>query len=619
MTTRASAISVAAISPLGEGALALPSPVPGEPARVAIRRDPELERLGFARPFAARAPAEIFEGPAAHTDRAQVLLLRSLHALLDDLAGWARGGERVGFVLGTSSGGMCSAERLFEARVRGEALAPAQIEAATYFAPFAEAERQLRARGHDVAASLQLVTACAASTWALGVGLRWLRRGRADLVIAGGYDALGPFVASGFECLRATSASLPAPFRVGRDGMALGEGSGLVALVREGDERGRNTRFFVSGFGASTDAVHITAPDRSGGGLSRAGQAALLDASIDAASCTLVSAHATATPFNDAMESKALVSLFGAAAPIVHPFKAQIGHTLGAAGVLETLALGSAIEAQVAPAAAGAGELDPDAPARLLERSETTSVVAGLKLSAAFGGANAALVVERSGSAPARHKRALRPVYLKAFAQARAPDAARVADVSRYDLDKVARVDALSLLLATAIAGLDVALLKGAGIIVGHGLATIDINERFYARVLAKGPVAAEPRLFPPTSPNLMAGQVAIFFGLTGPSAAIASGVGGALQSIGLAAELVAAGDADSMVAASVDVFGVLSRFVLQSVFPGQSAVQDGAVAALVVADPAGALARVDLDQARRGLTHEALLEELERLAAVGL
>jgi 3-oxoacyl-[acyl-carrier-protein] synthase-1/3-oxoacyl-[acyl-carrier-protein] synthase II len=319
------------------------------------------------------------------------------------------------------------------------------------------------------------------------------------------------------------------------------------------------------------------------------------------------------------MESKALASLFGDDAglwPVVHPFKAEIGHTLGAAGVLETLALAAAIERQVAPAAAGAGELDAEAPARLLPVATPLTITAGLKLSAAFGGANASLALERVGRRASPAAKPRRPVYLLGFAHASSPDVARIAAASGHDADKIARADALSLLLATAIAGLDASKLAGGGIIVGHGLATIDINDRFYQRVLAKGPTAAEPRVFPPTSPNLMPGQVAIYFGLTGPSAALASGVGGALQPLDLAAELVAAGDADSMVAASVDVFGSASQQVLAAAFPGVSRGSDGAVAALLAADPAGALARVELDREGRGLTHETLLAELEQLVS---
>jgi len=292
--------------------------------------------------------------------------------------------------------------------LEGRACRSETVRDATYFAPFVRCRKRLEARGFAVARSTQLVTACAASTWALGVALRWLESDAADIVLAGGYDALCTFVASGFESLRATTASMPAPFRVGRDGMALGEGAGLVALVREGDERGAAVRFYVSGFGASTDAVHITAPDRTGDGIARAARAALADAGIDAGACGLVSAHCTSTPYNDAMEARAIQAVFGGPnEPIVHPFKAQIGHTLGAAGVLETLALASAVRAQVAPAAAGAGDIDPDARVRMVTVAEPTICDAGVKLSAAFGART-----QRSSSSERRSPGARRAVIV---------------------------------------------------------------------------------------------------------------------------------------------------------------------------------------------------------------
>src|SRR5262249_49908544 len=147
---------------------------------------------------------------------------------------------------------------------------------ATYFAPldYALAEVGLA----RVARRTQILAACAASTIAIGVATRWLDRGACDLCIAGGYDAVSVFVAAGFEAPRAATASRMRPFRIGRDGMSLGEGAGVLALVREEDTNGAPVLFRVAGFGASTDAVHITAPDRTGSGLARAAEAALRDA-----------------------------------------------------------------------------------------------------------------------------------------------------------------------------------------------------------------------------------------------------------------------------------------------------------------------------------------------------
>lgn len=615
MSARASVIAIGAVSPLGAGRAAVDVTELGAKAPVAIRRDEAMAAQGFLRPFCARVSESLVE---ATEDRALSLLRVAVRGVVAELEGKGvlDGRARVGLVVGTSSGGMRSAEEYFAARQRGEEPSPELSRRATYFAPFVAAREELARAGMQITRSVQIVNACAASTWALGVGLAWLRREAVDVVIAGGYDALGTFVAAGFESLRATGSNPSSPFRVGRDGMALGEGAALVALVREGEERGRQRHFIVSGFGASTDAVHITAPDRTGGGLARAAALALADSGVEATDIGMVSAHATATPYNDAMESRAIRSVLGERAPVVHPMKAQIGHTLGAAGILETIAAGLAVERGVAPAAAGAGEIDPDAPARLLDVAEPLAAPAALKLSAAFGGMNAALVLERAaGRVRPTAPRTSRRVYLKAVASARTADAMLVASSTGMEVDKVRRIDDLSLLAATAIADLGKARIKGGGIVLGHSFATIDINERFYARILAKGPSAAEPRVFPPTSPNLMPGQIAIFFELTGPSAATASGPGGGLDPLTLAAEIVAFGGAERMVACAIDLLGPASSDLLGRCFPDATDVEPGAAAALLDADPTGALAVVDLDAPGAGFGHLALARELTQKA----
>ena len=260
--------------------------------------------------------------------------------------------------------------------------------------------------GVDLEPSAVVLGACASSTLALGLGLRWLERDACDLVLAGGFDEVTVFVAAGFEVLRATTAAPPPrPFRLGRDGMCLGEGAAILALARAA--RGKATAF-VTGFGASCDAIHLLAPDRTGGGLARAARAALSEAG--AGPIDLVSAHATATPFNDASESRALATALGACAavaadPVVHPFKAQIGHALGAGSALELLVAVDAMRRGVLPAAAGEGPRDPDASARTIERAEAGPVRRALKLASAFGGANAALVLSNEPGPPARPPR----------------------------------------------------------------------------------------------------------------------------------------------------------------------------------------------------------------------
>lgn len=600
----ACAIAVGAVSGLGLGPEAYRGAVAGEPARSAIRRDAELEAAGLTRPFAARAPAAlgVIPGPDRATDLLRAALAQALAALDEARPGWRA--ERLGIAVGTSSGGMLTATRFFAARADGEATA-ALARGATYFAPLDDALAEAGLGG--VARRTQILAACAASSIAAGLALRWLSLDLCDVVLAGGYDGVSVFVASGFEALRATTASCPRPFRLGRDGMSLGEGAAIAALVRGDDTRGARVLARFAGFGASNDAVHLTAPDRTGAGLARAGAAALADAGLAAARIDLVSAHGTSTPFNDAMESRAIAALFaGAEAPVVHPFKAQIGHTLGAAGILEALAAADALASGVLPAAAGhdsGAALDPDAPARVLDHAEPAGargLRGALKLSAAFGGSNAALVLVPPDAASGRPARAVRPVYLRAFARVEAVDLVALAAATGIARDRLARLDTLCRLGLAAVTGLAAEVgrdaLAGAGVVAGHALATLDTNEGFDARRRARGATAVEPRVFPATSPNALTGECAIVYKLTGPSFAVGAGLDGAMEALRAAVELVAAGDAEAMVVVAADDAGPAARALVDLAGWGERRMERGAVALLLTREPAGAVREVGLD-----------------------
>jgi 3-oxoacyl-[acyl-carrier-protein] synthase-1/3-oxoacyl-[acyl-carrier-protein] synthase II len=495
--------------------------------------------------------------------------------------------ERVGLVLGTSSGGMRAAEAAFAALARGEGVA--DPEAATYFGPMARAARSL---GRPLDPAILVLGACASSVLAIGLGVRCLARGACDVVLAGGFDDVTVFVASGFEVLRATTASPPPrPFRLGRDGMSLGEGAAVLALVRNEPA----ARLFVTGFGASSDATHLTAPDREGAGLARAAIAALDEAGgpeID-----LVSPHATATPFNDPAEARAIArALSGQRAPVVHPFKAQIGHTLGAAGALELLACADAITRGIHPASGGEGAPDPDAPARLLDRTTTGTVRAALKLACAFGGANAALVLAARPAGPTRPPR---PVYVRAVSHADAePPLEALATAARTTVDRLSRADALVRLAIAAVARLEARCgeLAGAGIVVGSALATVETNALYAARIRERGARAAAPRVFPYTSPNAVAGECSIAFGLTGPSFSVGGGLHAGLEALAAGTLLIEGGDAERVVVVAVDEAGPTTRAL------AGDAVISGAVALLLSASPTDAFARVGELHVRRGV-----------------
>lgn len=552
--TRIVAFARSALSGLGRGASAASAGEVGAPAAIATKVDDELSAAGLARPFAARVG-----GLPPERDRATAILGAAFSDLALELdrcvPDWRV--RRVGLALATSSGGMRSAEELFRHLHDGRAPSSDLARRAQYFSPLDGllAEVPLAFRPLTL-----VLTACAASTVALGLAQAWLRSGACDLAIAGGFDGVSVFVASGFEALRATTAALPSrPFTKARDGMALGEGAALIALARETDAPVTPLRVFLDGFGASGDAIHVTAPDRTGDGLARAALRALGDAPRSA--ITLVSAHGTATPFNDAAEAKATARALGDAVVITHPFKAQIGHTLGAAGALESLVVLDALMRDVAPASVVGGEPDPEAPATLLQAAEPRLIGSALKLSAAFGGANAAILWSR---APVRAPLAdARAVYVsRAVSLDRVPTATDLAPLLGQPAEKLARADAPCFLALGALAALrDSGIaLAGAGIVVGHAYATLDVNEQYNRRILERGARFVEPRRFPYTSPNAVCGECSLAFQLTGPNLAVGAGLHGAIEAIAAAADLVRGGHADRIAVVAVDAPGIAAE-----------------------------------------------------------
>jgi len=202
-------------------------------------------------------------------------------------------------------------------------------------------------------------TACATSTHAIGEAAAAIARGAADVALAGGAEApLVPLAIAGFAAMRALSTSeeperASRPFDAARDGFVLGEGAAVLVLESEEHALARGARPLarVSGYGASADGFHLSAPDETGAGAVRSMQAALLDAGLDLEEVDAVNAHATSTPVGDVVEARALRKVFGGKVEHlpVSATKSVTGHLLGAAGGLEAILSISAIQAQLLP------------------------------------------------------------------------------------------------------------------------------------------------------------------------------------------------------------------------------------------------------------------------------
>lgn len=288
--------------------------------------------------------------------------------------------------LGTSLGAVSSWDPWHRALTLGDALPDAPAHTGHDDTAPAVA-RALGLRGEVITVS----SACTSSAAALLHAADALRLGEIHAALVVGVDVLCRFVHAGFDRLCALSPddAPPAPFAADRAGMWLGEAAAAVLLTREGDGVAR-----YLGGGASGDGVHMTAPDRTGAGLARAIDRALREAGASPSDVAWVSAHATSTRFNDAMEAAALRSVFGAVTPPVHGVKPVTGHTLGASGLVEVALCVEALRRGVRPPTHSPRVRDP-ALADLTIDHEAAPLRAGLALSlnAAMAGHNTAIVL----------------------------------------------------------------------------------------------------------------------------------------------------------------------------------------------------------------------------------
>ena len=255
--------------------------------------------------------------------------------------------------------------------------------------------------------SLCAVTACATATHTIGEAIYSIRRGEADVILAGGAEAaITPIGVAGFAAMKALSSRnddpehASRPFDADRDGFVLGEGAGVLILEELEHAKRRNAKIYAElvGYGNTTDAYHITAPDPEGVGAVRAMSMAVSMAGWDLADVELINAHGTSTPLNDAMEAKAIRALFGQHTEdiLVHSTKSMIGHGLGAAGVLELIALLLAFERGVIHPTINLERQDEGCPIKVVGREPVYRKISrALSNNFGFGGHNAVLAIQR--------------------------------------------------------------------------------------------------------------------------------------------------------------------------------------------------------------------------------
>jgi 3-oxoacyl-[acyl-carrier-protein] synthase II len=335
---------------------------------------------------------------AARLDRGTHLLY---HAAFEAIAhsglaldGWGAVSPMV--AIGTSIGGMISGERYHERLLREGSASVAAWMLFDYL-PHSQV-LHLMAELDIAGAPLVFANACSSGANAIGHAFRTIRSGERGLALAGGYDPLSEFVFAGFNSLQALSTGLCRPFDRRRDGLVLGEGAAVMVLEERGRALARGARILgeIAGYGESGDAFHMTRPDPEGRGAMESMRLALADAAVDASEVGYVNAHGTGTPFNDAMEAKAIRSVFGAHADRVpvSSTKPMTGHVLGGAGAVEAvLTMAALLEGRIPPNL-NYETSDPECPVRIAGVDEGgAGMEFALSNSFGFGGTNATLIL----------------------------------------------------------------------------------------------------------------------------------------------------------------------------------------------------------------------------------
>jgi 3-oxoacyl-[acyl-carrier-protein] synthase II len=252
-----------------------------------------------------------------------------------------------------------------------------------------------------------VVTACATGNHAIGDATKIIERGDADVMIAGGSEAIIiPLTIAGFCQMKAMSTRnddptrASRPFDAERDGFVCGEGGGLVVLESLEHARRRDARIYaeVVGYGMTGDAHHMTAPDPEGDGAARSMAAALHDAGLEPSAVGYINAHGTSTPYNDKFETIAIKRVFGEHARklAVSSTKSMTGHLLGAAGGIEAIATAFALHHGVLPPTINYEKPDPDCDLDYIpNQARKQEVEVALSNAFGFGGTNATLAFRK--------------------------------------------------------------------------------------------------------------------------------------------------------------------------------------------------------------------------------
>jgi 3-oxoacyl-[acyl-carrier-protein] synthase II len=497
--------------------------------------------------------------------------------------------ERWGVVIGTCNAGLLAAERWYVAKRKGESPEPELLLLST---PQALAEALASAFGLK-GPVISVNTACAASANAIGYAGELIRYGQADAVLTGGAEALSGVLYSGFNALESLSPKPAAPYSRDREGLSLGEGSGMMVLMSEEKARevGAPILAELIGYSLSADGYHPTAPHPEGAGAGRAIKTALAAAGVEPEAVDYVNSHGTGTAKNDPAETAATKVGLGEHAydTAVSSTKSMIGHLLGAAGSVENIVTVKAIVEQIAPPTANYTEADPECDLDYVPNEQRPMKIdVAVSNNFAFGGANASVVWARPGyrESPSPLPDFDRVVVsgistltsvgtdpdeaLKAFQEGRSPlqeedgtwtgrvdfdPAEFLGPKERRRVDRLGVFSVIAAKLALQDSGLEVddGNRTRIGVIIGTGVGPMESMEEFSRPVFEEGPGAANPAIFPSTVYNAAGGQVAMQTGAIGVASTVTAGHAAGVSAMTYAFDLAASGKADAVLCIAAD------------------------------------------------------------------
>jgi 3-oxoacyl-[acyl-carrier-protein] synthase-1 len=301
------------------------------------------------------------------------------------------GRARLGIFLGTSTSGILETELAYRRRDPAGAF-PADFRYAgahNSFSLAAFVRRALRLGGPAVVIS----SACSSSAKAFASARRAIGTGLIDAALVGGVDTLCLTTLYGFHSLQLVSRTPCRPFDVARDGISIGEAAAFALLEPAAGSAAGSV--LLLGTGESSDAYHMSSPPPDGAGARAAMQAALGDAGLSAADIDYVNFHGTGTPSNDEAEARAVADVLGRQIP-GSSTKGATGHTLGAAGALETVICALALQEGLMPGGVNTTQVDPALPVHYLRANRTARLRRVISNSFGFGGTNCSLILGRA-------------------------------------------------------------------------------------------------------------------------------------------------------------------------------------------------------------------------------